>query len=75
MSNEECVQKTLDSTAEKFTRTLDETAATLKKAINEKESQVEMCTISIAGTIYFSVWLLTLRNFVLAIVFPIQNNS
>ena len=34
------VQKTLDSTAEKFTRTLDETAATLKKAINEKENQV-----------------------------------
>ena len=32
----------MDSTAEKFTRTLDETAATLKKAINEKETQVEI---------------------------------
>ena len=37
---EKVLQKTLDSTAEKFTRTLDETAATLKKAINEKETQV-----------------------------------
>ena len=38
--DEKVLQKTLDSTAEKFTRTLDETAATLKKAINEKETPV-----------------------------------